>query len=175
MRGCETALSIMVYNKPDVLARIAGTFSARGYNIESISANTTMNPELTRISITTRHDKEVIRKLEKQLARLVDVISVEDLSNGGAVRREMLLARVFPPPGEEERLKDLVLEKGWKLIACGDDSFTVEVTGNQEEITQAFLHLGPFDLRDYVRTGVISLGGNGIIPGKLQNGGPAGA
>lgn len=158
MSNNETTMSILVYNRPDVLARIAATFSARGYNIESISANTTMNSDITKIIITTRHDKEVIRKLEKQLARLVDVIQVEDLSNGQALHREMLLVLVAPPADEREQLERLAAQKGWKILDKSERGYHIEVTGDQTEIAKSLLLLGPFDVKDYTRTGVVSLG-----------------
>ena len=77
----ENTISILVNNKPDVLARIAGTFSGRGFNIESISANITRNPEITNIIITTIGDQETVIKLEKQLNKLVDVLEVRDLTD----------------------------------------------------------------------------------------------
>ena len=92
----EAALSIVVNNKPDVLARIAGTFSGRGFNIESISANVTRDPAITKIIITTIGSEDTITKIEKQINRLVDVLVARDISVDEAVQREMLLIRMKP-------------------------------------------------------------------------------
>ncbi|MGZ6276554.1 MAG: acetolactate synthase small subunit, partial [Syntrophales bacterium] len=90
----ENTISILVNNRPDVLARIAGTFSGRGFNIESISANITRNPEVTRIVITTLGNRETVIKLEKQLTKIIDVLEVKDLTRVNAACREMVLVRM---------------------------------------------------------------------------------
>ena len=90
----ERAIAVIVNNRPDVLARIAGTFSARGFNIESISANITRNPAVTKIIITTLTTQDTIAKVIKQLNRLVDVLEAKRLRRPDAVRREMIIARV---------------------------------------------------------------------------------
>src|SRR5512136_2373470 len=104
----ENTISILVNNKPDVLARIAGTFSGRGFNIESISANVTMNPDVTKIIITTLGNQDTAIKLEKQLNKIVDVLAVKDLTDMASAQREMILIRVKVPDEDKDRFKQTV-------------------------------------------------------------------
>ncbi|MDZ4164685.1 MAG: acetolactate synthase small subunit [Smithellaceae bacterium] len=157
MEHKETTISILVNNRPDVLARIAGTFSGRGFNIESISANTTKDPALTKIVITTRHNREVIKKIEKQLKNIVDVLKVETLSDQRALHRELLLARINTHGIDGPALEKVIEENGWRLIGRENGFHLVEVTGNQGQIIAALALLEPFNIDDYTRTGVVAL------------------
>lgn len=157
MEPKETTISILVNNKPDVLARIAGTFSGRGFNIESISANTTKDPTLTKIVITTRHNPEVIKKIEKQLKNIVDVLKVETLSASRSLHRELLLARINAQGSDVPALEKVIAENSWRLIGRENGFHLVEVTGDQGQIISALTLLEPFDIDDYTRTGVVAL------------------
>ncbi len=153
----ETTLAILVNNKPDVLARIAGTFSGRGFNIESISANTTRDPALTKIVITTRHSREVVKKIEKQLKNIVDVLKVENLSKQKSIHRELLLARMRATGEQAAYLEKMVVDKGWRLVSSDCGGHIIEITGGQEEIMTALALLESFGIDDYTRTGVVAL------------------
>ncbi|MDI6726987.1 MAG: acetolactate synthase small subunit [Smithellaceae bacterium] len=157
MEPKETTISILVNNKPDVLARIAGTFSGRGFNIESISANTTKDPALTKIVITTRHNREVIKKIEKQLKNIVDVLKVETLSAQRSLHRELLLARMNAQGSDVPALEKVIAENSWRLIGRENGFHLVEVTGDQGQIIAALALLEPFNIDDYTRTGVVAL------------------
>jgi acetolactate synthase-1/3 small subunit len=153
----ERAISIIVNNRPDVLARIAGTFSARGFNIESISANITQNPAVTRIIITTLSTQETIAKIIKQLNRLVDVLDARRLSRTQAVRREMILVRV---PLVEERqgaVEELVAAHDGKTVSLESGSVILEFTGDKETIAEILKRLEALGMEDLARTGVIAL------------------
>lgn len=157
MEHKETALSILVNNKPDVLARIAGTFSGRGFNIESISANTTRDPTLTKIVITTRHNREVVKKIEKQLQNIVDVLKVENLANQKSIHRELLLVRMTAAGDKAVEMEKIIAEKGWRLISKDSGCHFLEITGDQGEIIAALALLESFGIDDYARTGVVAL------------------
>lgn len=157
MEPKETTIAILVNNKPDVLARIAGTFSGRGFNIESISANTTKDPALTKIVITTRHSREVIKKIEKQLKNIVDVLKVETLSAQRSLHRELLLARVNAHGSDVPALEKVIAENSWRLIGRENGFHLVEVTGDQGQIIAALALLERFNIDDYTRTGVVAL------------------
>jgi acetolactate synthase I/III small subunit len=153
----ERAIAVIVNNRPDVLARIAGTFSARGFNIESISANVTRNPAVTKIIITTLTTPETIAKVIKQLNRLVDVLEARRLRRPDAVRREMILARV--PMSEERRatIRGLVDTHGGKVLNEEAGSVIVEFTGDTEELEAIMTRLEALGMEDMSRTGVIAL------------------
>jgi acetolactate synthase-1/3 small subunit len=153
----ERAISVIVNNRPDVLARIAGTFSARGFNIESISANVTRNPAVTRIIITTLTTPETIAKVIKQLNRLVDVLEARRLRRPDSVQREMILARV--PMTEERRaaVRDLVDTRGGKVLNEEAGSVILEFTGDKEELEEIMTRLEALGMEDLSRTGVIAL------------------
>ena len=153
----ERAIAVIVNNRPDVLARIAGTFSARGFNIESISANVTRNPAVTKIIITTLTTPETITKVIKQLNRLVDVLEARRLRRPDAVRREMILARV--PMTEERRaaVLRLVDTHGGKVLNEESGSAVLEFTGDTEELEMIMTCLEALGMEDMSRTGVIAL------------------
>jgi acetolactate synthase I/III small subunit len=153
----ERAIAVIVNNRPDVLARIAGTFSARGFNIESISANVTRNPAVTKIIITTLTTPETITKVMKQLNRLVDVLEVRRLRRPDAVRREMLLARLPDGDGKLPALRELVAKHGGKVLNEEAGSVIVEFTGDTEELEAIMIRLEALGMEDMSRTGIIAL------------------
>jgi len=153
----ENVISILVNNKPDVLARIAGTFSGRGFNIESISANITMNPEITRIIITTLGDEETVIKLEKQLNKIVDVLEVKDLTSVASVQREMILVRMAMADLDKDRFMEMVDTHGWKVVSHLPDYCILEVTGDKSAVEQALVLLKPMGMDDFTRTGTVAI------------------
>ena len=153
----ERAIAVIVNNRPDVLARIAGTFSARGFNIESISANITRDPAVTKIIITTLTTPDTIAKVIKQLNRLVDVLEARRLRRPDAVRREMILARV---PRTEERkaaIQELVETRGGKVVNEEPNAVILEFSGDTEELEEILTRLEELGMEDFARTGVIAL------------------
>jgi acetolactate synthase-1/3 small subunit len=153
----ENTMSILVNNKPDVLARIAGTFSGRGFNIESISANVTINPDVTKIIITTIGDQDTVTKLEKQLNKIVDVLDVKDLTDVASAQREMILIRMNVTAVNRDRLKQTVDTYGWKVVSTDADFRILEVTGDRQEIDRALTVLEPMGIDDFTRTGIVAL------------------
>ncbi len=154
----ERAIAVIVNNRPDVLARIAGTFSARGFNIESISANVTRNPAVTKIIITTLTTPETITRVMKQLDRLVDVLEVRRLHRPEAVRREMILARVPAPGGElPPPLRDLIETHGGTVAHRESGSAVVEFTGDTDEIEAVLACLDALGIEELARTGAIAV------------------
>jgi acetolactate synthase-1/3 small subunit len=153
----ERAISVIVYNRPDVLARIAGTFSARGFNIESISANITRNPAITKIIITTLTTPDTIAKVIKQLNRLVDVLEARRLRRPDAVRREMILARVPLTEATQAAVRNLIDTRGGKMVNDESGSAILEFTGDKEELEEILTSLEELGMEDFSRTGVIAL------------------
>ena len=153
----ERAIAVIVNNRPDVLARIAGTFSARGFNIESISANVTRNPAVTKIIITTLTTPETITKVIKQLNRLVDVLETRRLRRPQAVRREMILARVPLMKERQAAIRELIDACGGKTVSLEPGSAVLEFTGDKEELEEILTRLEALGMEDFSRTGVIAL------------------
>ena len=153
----ERAISILVNNRPDVLARIAATFSARGYNIESISANITRDPAVTRIVITTLSTPETITKIIKQLNRLVDVLDARRIRRGQAVWRELILARIPLAHGKEAALQRLLDDHGGRIVSRDPGSAAVEFTGDRDAIEAILASCEALGMEDLTRSGVVAL------------------
>ena len=153
----ENTISILVNNRPDVLARIAGTFSGRSFNIESISANITRNPDVTRIIITTLGSKETVIKLEKQLTKLIDVLDVKDLTRVNAACREMVLVRMKLTDANQVRIMQTVDTLKWKIINMDAETCILEVTGGKKEVDDALALLEKMGMDDFTRTGVVAV------------------
>lgn len=153
----ENTISILVNNKPDVMARIAGTFSGRGFNIETIAVNVTEDPKISKIVLTIWGNQDTIIKIEKQLNRMVDVLQVDDLTGKDAIRREMLLARVKADKERQDNLMKTIDTYKWKIVGSDADYFILEVTGNKEDIENALVILKPLGMDNFTRTGTVAL------------------
>jgi acetolactate synthase-1/3 small subunit len=153
----ERAIAVIVNNRPDVLARIAATFSARGFNIETISANVTRNPAVTKIIITTLTTPDTIARLVKQLNRLVDVLEVKRLRRPQALRRELLMARLPRKRENQETIQGLVKTCGGKVIHEEPDALVLEFTGDREELEEILTRLEELGMEDFARSGAIAL------------------
>jgi len=157
MEKKEHIISILVYNKPDVLARIAGTLGGKGYNIESLSVNTTTQYEISKIVMTSIGNQATISRIENQLQRLVDVISVDDLTNVESVHREMILVRLNLTEGKKAQIKKAVDDNQWKTIISNDNYVILEITGDKTQIDLAMARLEPLGIADITRTGLVAL------------------
>ena len=157
MEKKEHIISILVYNKPDVLARIAGTLGGKGYNIESLSVNTTTQYEISKIVMTSIGNRATISRIENQLQRLVDVISVEDLTNVDSVHREMILVRLNMTEDKKEQIKKAIDDNQWKVIKSDENYVILEITGDKVQIDLAMARLEPLGIADITRTGLVAL------------------
>jgi len=153
----ENTISILVNNRPDVLARIAGTFSGRGFNIESVSANITRNPQITRIIITTLGTRETVIKLDKQLSKLIDVLEVKDLTRVESSCREMILVRLKLTEANHGKIMQTIDTLKWKIVSMGAEVCILEITGGEEEIDNALAILDKLGMDDFTRTGLIAI------------------
>ena len=127
-------ISILVHNKPDVLARIAGTLGGKCYNIDSLCVNTTTQNDISKIVMTTAGSQATVTRIENQLQRLVDVISVDDLTNVESIYREMVLVRLNLTTQNSETVKKAIDMNKWKVIVSGDKYVIVEITGDKTQI-----------------------------------------
>lgn len=157
MEKKDHIISILVYNKPDVLARIAGTLGGKGYNIDSLCVNTTTQRDISKIVMTTSGSQATVTRIENQLQRLVDVISVDDLTNVESIHREMVLVRLNRTAQNAQAVKDAVDANQWKVILSGDAFVIIEITGDKTQIDFALARLEPLGIADITRTGLVAL------------------
>ncbi|MBN1470612.1 MAG: acetolactate synthase small subunit [Syntrophaceae bacterium] len=157
MEKKEHIISVLVHNKPDVLARIAGVLGGKGYNIESLCVNSTMQYEVSKIVMTTIGSKETVTRIENQLRRLVDVIQVDDLTNVESIHRELILVRLNLTADKKEQINKAIDTNKWKVIANADAYVILEIIGDQAQIDFAMAKLTPLGIADITRTGIIAL------------------
>ena len=150
-------ISVTVENRFGVLSRVAGLFSGRGFNIESLSVGETLDPGVSRMTIVTRGDDRVIEQVTKQLRKLVDVIKVTDLTDQNFVDREMILIKINATEktkAEILRINDIF--RG-KIVDVSPNSYTFEFTGDEGKI-DAFLKLiKPFGVKEIAKTGKVAI------------------
>lgn len=150
-------ISVLVENKFGVLARIAGLFSARGFNIESLSVGETIDPTISRMTLVTSGDDQIIEQVIKQLRRLIDVIKVSDLSDAEYVEREMVLLKVSAEShNRPEILRICDIFRG-KIVDVSPKTLTLEVTGVQDKILALISLLKPFGIIEVARTGKVAM------------------
>lgn len=151
-------ISILLENEPGALSRVVGLFSARGYNIETLTVAPTEDSTLSRMTIVTEGSDEIVEQITKHLNRLVDVVKVVDLSEGAHIERELMLVKVRAVGKEREEMKRMADIFRGRIIDVTDKVYTIELTGVQEKI-EAFL--GALDrsaILETVRTGVSGIG-----------------
>ncbi|MEW6117394.1 MAG: acetolactate synthase small subunit [Nitrospirota bacterium] len=150
-------ISVLVENKFGVLSRVAGLFSGRGYNIESLSVGETIDPQISVMTIVTSGDDWVIEQINKQLNKLIDVIKVTDLSELDHVEREMVLLKVAPrQDNKAEVLRITEIFRG-KVVDSSPTTYTIEITGDEKKI-EAFIELmKPMGIKEFVRTGKVAI------------------
>lgn len=150
-------LSLIVDNEPGVLARIAGLFSGRGFNIESLCVAETTDPAVSRITLVTSGNMAVIEQIKKQLNKLVNVIMVKDFTGSKCVQRELLLIRVKADAQNRAEILRMVDIFRARVVDVGNSSYTIEVTGDEGKVT-AFLNLlKPLGIQEVARTGAIAM------------------
>lgn len=153
----KRTLSLLVDNEPGVLSRIAGLFSGRGFNIESLCVAETMEPGISRITIVTQGDLPVLEQIKKQLNKLINVIKVFDFSDIPFVQREMVLIKVRSKPEQRAEILRMVDIFRSKVVDVSTDYYTLEVTGSEDKV-EAFLKLlKPMGIKEIAKTGVIAL------------------
>ena len=150
-------INILVENEFGVLARVAGLFSGRGFNIESLSVAETMDPTISTMTIVTRGDDQVLEQITKQLNKLVSVIKVTDLLGKEYVAREMVLVKVAAKTETRAEILNITDIFRGKVVDVSPKNYTIEVTGDMEKI-KAFLELlKPMGIKEVARTGQVAL------------------
>jgi len=151
-------ISILLENEPGALSRVVGLFSARGYNIETLTVAPTEDATLSRMTIVTGGSDEVIEQITKHLNRLIDVVKVVDLSEGPHIQRELMLIKVRAVGKEREEIKRMADIFRGRIVDVTDKAYTVELTGNQDKIEAFIGALDRSAILETVRTGVSGIG-----------------
>ena len=150
-------LSVLVENKFGVLTRIAGMFSGRGFNIDTLNVGPTLDPSTSRMTIVVRGDDSVLDQVTKQLRKLVDVIELQDFNEGQSVDRELVLLRVSVNPQSRAEVMQLCDIFRAKIIDVQRNNISIEVTGDESKISKFIFLMEPFGISDLTRTGTIAL------------------
>ncbi len=147
-------ISILLENESGALSRVSGLFSARGYNIESLTVAPTEDNTLSRLTLVTTGPDSVIEQITKQLNKLVDVVKLMDLTEGAHIERELMLVKVVAMDGQREEVKRLVDIFRGRIIDVTNDTYTIELTGNGDKIDAFIDALAVTELIEVVRSGV---------------------
>ena len=153
----KVVLSLLVANTAGVLRRIAGLFTRRGYNIDSITAGTTADPRFTRITIVTSGDPDIIEQIEKQLRKLEDVRDIKRLREGKSVYRELMMIKVRANSQQRESITAVVNIFRASIVDVGKDSLTIMLTGDQSKLDALIGLLDDYEILELARTGVTGL------------------
>ncbi|MCU0637598.1 MAG: acetolactate synthase small subunit [Methanothrix sp.] len=150
-------IAVIVENKSGVLTRIAGLFSRRSFNIDSLSVGATDNPDYSRMTISVQGDRDVLEQVIKQLSKLINVIRVSELDPSESVERELALIKVSADKQNRSEIMQIVNIFRAKIIDVSHRSMIIEVTGDEEKIDAITQMLRQFGVKELVRTGKISM------------------
>jgi acetolactate synthase-1/3 small subunit len=164
-------ISILVENEPGVLSRVSALFSGRGFNIESLNVAESLDPTISRMTLITSGNEQIIEQIIKQLNKLVNVVKVMDLTGSDFVDREMILVRVrAEATSRAEVLRILEIFRG-RVVDVSPKSYTLEITGDEKKIQAVVELLTPFGILEIVRTGKVAImraKKDSSHPGKVQ-------
>jgi acetolactate synthase-1/3 small subunit len=157
MKEKQIALALLVNNNPGVLSRISGLFARRGYNIDTITAGATSDPNYTRITVAVTGDDDILEQIRKQIAKLEDVVKIVELYDKESVCRELTLVKVRANKKEKQEIIAIADIFRAKIVDVGPESLMIELTGNLNKV-DAFLNLlVDFEIIEMVRTGLTGL------------------
>lgn len=150
-------ISILLENEAGALSRVAGLFSARGYNIESLTVAPTEDGTLSRMTLVTRGSEDIIEQIMKQLNKLIDVVQILDLTEGAHIEREMLLVKVRAAGAAREEVKRLADIFRGRIIDVTETTYTIELTGAAGKLDAFIGALGEALIHEVVRSGAIGI------------------
>jgi len=151
-------ISVLVENRPGVLARIAGLFSARGYNIASLAVSETLDPTISYLTMVVEaEDEKILEQIKKQLNKLIDVITVTDFTKKEHINRELILVKVKYSAKEKTKLEDILNKYVAKMIQHKGDVAIIEAVDEQEKIKQLLQDLDRFGIKELVKTGRVAM------------------
>ena len=160
----KQVFSLLVRNNAGLLSRVAGLFSRRGYNIDSITSGPTMDKRVTRITVVATGDEQILTQIRKQLAKLEDVLDIKVLESGVSVFRELILVKVEANAAQRSEIISIADIFRAKIVDVGSESMTLEMTGDQSKV-EAFLDLlSAYKILELARTGItgLSRGSKGV-------------
>ena len=153
----KQVFSLLVNNNAGVLSRVAGLFSRRGYSIDSITSGTTMNKRVTRLTVVASGDEQILAQIQKQLAKIVDVIDIKILADGQSVCRELIMVKVKANAAQRGEIISIADIFRAKIVDVETDSLMLEMTGTQSKV-EAFLDLlSAYEILELARTGITGL------------------
>ena len=150
-------ISLLVENKQGVLARIAGLFSGRGYNLESLTVGVTTDSSVSRITLVCHGDDAVIEQIKKQLNRVIDVIKVIDMSGKHSINRELALIKINAKPNQRGEIFQVADVFRAKIMDVGASSMTLEMTGSSKKISDFLQLMQPYNIIEIARSGIVSM------------------
>jgi acetolactate synthase-1/3 small subunit len=151
-------LSVLVENKPGVLARVSGLFSRRGFNIDSLAVGPTEHPEISRMTIVVTVEEFPLEQVTKQLNKLVNVIKIVELEPTASVQRELMLIKVRAEPATRTHVLETVQLFRAKVVDVSTDAVTIEATGTQDKLDALIRVLEPYGVKELVQSGVVAVG-----------------
>jgi len=151
-------ISVLVENKFGVLARVAGLFSARGYNIASLAVSETLDPKTSYMTIVVdAKDEKVLEQINKQLNKLIDVITVTDFTKKEYIDRELILAKINYTPKDKAKLESIFNKFVGKIVLRKDNTAIIEAVGDQQQIKELLGELNKFGIKELVKTGKLAI------------------
>ena len=151
-------LSVLVENKPGVLARVAGLFSRRGFNIDSLAVGPTDDAGMSRMTIVVQVDTKPLEQVTKQLNKLVNVLKIVELDQAAAVQRELLLVKVRADRATRSQVLETVQLFRARVVDVAPETLTIEATGTAEKLDALLRDLEPFGIKEMVQSGVVAIG-----------------
>jgi acetolactate synthase-1/3 small subunit len=151
-------LSVLVENKPGVLARVASLFSRRGFNIDSLAVGPTEHEEISRMTIVVNLEDQPLEQVTKQLNKLVEVLKIVELEGPSAIERELALVKVRADAQTRGQVLETVQLFRAKVVDVSVDAVTIEVTGTREKLDAMLRVLEPFGIRELVQSGMVAIG-----------------
>src|SRR5512139_978240 len=151
-------IGILLQNESGALSRVAGLFSSRGYNIESLSVATTEDPTVSRITLVTTGSDAVIQQIVAQLNKLIDIVTVDDMTGGDHLERELALVKLRLDAAHRDAAAQKAQAAGGRVLNTDPDSYIVELTSSESEVTQFVRDMGRFgELLEVVRSGALAI------------------
>lgn len=151
-------IAILLQNEAGALTRVAGLFSTRGYNIESLSVAATDDPTVSRITLVTRGSDAAVQQIISQLNKLIDVVAVEDMTRGGHFERELVLLKLKVRPEQADAVRGYVVRAGGRVLDPASEGFIVELTASESEVDAFVADLGKgAQLLEVVRSGALGI------------------
>jgi acetolactate synthase I/III small subunit len=150
-------ISALVENKSGVLAHVAGLFSSRGFNIDSLTVGRTENPGVSRMTIVVEGDEAVLEQVRKQLGKVIDVLKVSDYSGRDIVQRDLALVKINAPPQKRQEIVSLIEIFRGNVVDISSTDMVVELSGPEAKVDAFVEVVRPYGIRELVRTGLVAL------------------